>query len=256
MQRSVIDPKQAKRGFWRECGSLPSPLAEAWKSAKFFAAAFPLLFAAFTSPAPAASFDCGKAGTAVEKAICTDVEVSSLDEYLGRYYVVALEAAGAGAACLKSDQRSWVKTIRNPCGADAACLSTAYLQRLAALDGFQPGASALKNIALPEAPVMVAALPPEADTVAGKARTPMEMRGQLVWEHDDINNMGFAVKPAKGRLRAFVHDMSINADGPHDIIRTLIERESATQFLVRGIATDDGGFDDGQCRMVYRLPSP
>ena len=181
-------------------------------------------------------------------------KLSSLDEYLGRYYAVALEAAGAGAACLKSDQRSWVKTIRNPCGADAACLSTAYLQRLAALDGFQPGASALKNIALPEAPVMVAALPPEADTVAGKARTPMEMRGQLVWEHDDINNMGFAVKPAKGRLRAFVHDMSINADGPHDIIRTLIERESAAQFLVRGMATDDGGFDDGQCRMVYRLP--
>ena len=74
MQRSVIDPKQAKRGFWRECGSLPSPLAEAWKSGKLFAAAFPLLFAAFTSPAPAASFDCGKAGTAVEKAICADVE--------------------------------------------------------------------------------------------------------------------------------------------------------------------------------------
>ncbi len=229
---------------------------EAWKSGKLIAAALPLLFAAFTSPAPAASFDCGKAGTAVEKTICGDAALSSLDEHLGRYYAVALEAAGAGAACLKSDQRSWVKTIRNACGADAQCLSAAYLQRLAALDGFQPGASALKNIALPEAPVMVAALPPEADTVAGKARTPVEMRGQLVWEHDDINNMGFAVKPAKGRLRAFVYDMSINADGPHDIIRTLIESESAAQFLVRGMATDDGGFDDGQCRMVYRLPAP
>ena len=72
---------------------------------------------------------------------------------------------------------------------------------------------------------MVAALPPEADTVAGKANTPMEMRGQLVWEHDDINNMGFAVKPAKGQARAFVYDMSIGG-GAHDIIRTLIERES------------------------------
>ena len=213
------------------------------------------LLAAFNSPALGASFDCAKAGTAVEKTICGNAVLSGLDEHLGRYYVVALEAAGAGAACLKSDQRSWVKTIRNPCGADAQCLSAAYLQRLAALDGFQPGASALKNIALPAAPVLVAALPPEADTVAGKAKTPLEMRGQLVWEHDDINNMGFAVKPAKGPARAFVYDMSIGG-GAHDIIRTLIERESATQFLVRGMATDEGGFDDGQCRMVYRLPTP
>ena len=83
--------------------------------------------------------------------------------------------------------------------------------------------------------------------MAGKAKTPLEMRGQLVWEHDDINNMGFAVKPAKGQARAFVYDMSIGG-GVHDIIRTLIERESATQFLVRGMTTDEGGFDDGQCR--------
>ena len=213
------------------------------------------LLAAFNSPAPGASFDCAKAGTAVEKTICGDAELSSLDEHLSRYYAVALEQAGAGAACLKGDQRSWVKTIRNPCGADAQCLTAAYLQRLAALDGFQPGASALKNIELPPAPVLVATLPPEADTVAGKANTPLEMRGQLVWELDDINNMGFAVKPAKGQARAFVYDMSIGG-GAHDVIRTLIETESGTQFLVRGIATAEGGFDDGQCRMVYRLPSP
>jgi uncharacterized protein len=214
-----------------------------------------VLLAAFNSPALGASFDCTKAGTAVEKTICGDAELSSLDEHLGRYYVVALEAVGAGAACLKSDQRRWVKTIRNSCGADAQCLSAAYLQRLAALDGFQPGASALKSMELPAAPVLVAALPPEADTVAGKAKTPMEMRGQLVWEHDDINNMGFAVKPANEQARAFVYDMSIGG-GIHNIIRTLIERESAAQFLVRGMATAEGGFDDGQCRMVYRLPTP
>jgi hypothetical protein len=64
------------------------------------------LLAAFNSPALGASFDCAKAGTAVEKTICGDAELSSLDEHLGRYYVVALEQAGAGGACLKSDQRS------------------------------------------------------------------------------------------------------------------------------------------------------
>jgi uncharacterized protein len=214
-----------------------------------------VFLAAFNSSSLGASFDCAKAGTTVEKAICGDAELSSLDEYLGRYYAVALKQAGAGAACLKSDQRSWVKTIRNPCGAEAECLSAAYLQLLAALDGFQPGASALKNIALPAAPVIVAVLPPEADTTAGKANAPLEMRGQLVWEHDDINNMGFAVKPASGQARAFVYDMSIGG-GAHDIIRTLIETESGVQFLVRGMATDGGGFDDGQCRIVYRLPAP
>lgn len=236
----------------QERNGISSPRVLTLRNAAFAACAF---LAAFNSPTLGASFDCSRAGTAVEKAICGNAELSSLDEHLGRYYAVALEAAGVGAACLKSDQRSWVKTIRNPCGADAQCLSAAYLQRLAALDGFQPGASALKNIALPEVPVLVAAIPPEADTVPGNANTPMEMRGQLVWEHDDINNMGFAVKPATGQARAFVYDMSIGGGG-HDIIRTLIERESGTQFLVRGTATDEAGFDDGQCRMVYRLPAP
>ena len=112
--------------MWR--GKVPNGLSRlrvlTLRKAAFAASA---LLAAFNSPAPGVSFDCAKAGTAVEKTICGDAELSSLDEHLGRYYVVALEAAGAGAACLKSDQRSWVKTIRNPCGADAECLSAAYL---------------------------------------------------------------------------------------------------------------------------------
>ena len=208
---------------------------------------------ALSTAAGAAGFDCGKAASAVEKTVCANPALSDLDEYLGRYYAVALEALGDGASCLKADQRNWLKTVRNPCGGDGACLSAAYLSRLATLDGLQPGASALKNVELPRGPVLVAAIPPETEALAPAGTKPMELRGQLVHEEQDVNNMGFAVKPAKGATLAFVYDMSIGNSPSHDIVRGLIENGQPEQFLVRGLATSEGGFSDGACRFVYRL---
>ena len=87
------------------------------------------------SAAKAASFDCAKARTHVDKAICGDAKLSDLDEYLGRYYEAARIALSDGADCLRDDQRRWIRVARNPCGANVACLTKAYLERLATLDG-------------------------------------------------------------------------------------------------------------------------
>jgi uncharacterized protein len=207
----------------------------------------------FSTAAGAAGFDCAKAQSAVEKAVCADPAVSDLEEYLGRYYSVALEELGGGASCLKADQRIWLKTVRNPCGGETACLSAAYLARLATLDGLQPGASALKNVNLPASPVLLTAIPPETDAAAPTGTETIELRGQLVHEAQDMNNMGFAVRSATGAARAFVYDMSIGNSPSHDIVRRLIEGGPETRFMVRGIATSDGGFSDGACRFVYRV---
>ena len=212
-----------------------------------------VLSLAFSTAAGAAGFDCAKAASAVEKAVCADSALSDLDEYLGRYYSAALEALGDGASCLKADQRIWLKTVRNPCGGETACLSAAYLARLATLDALQPGASALKNVNLPASPVLLAAIPPEADAAAPTGTKVMELRGQLVHEQEDTNNMGFAVKPANGATLAFVYDMSIGNSPSHDIVRGLIEGGREARFMVRGIATGEGGFSDGACRFVYRV---
>ena len=84
--------------------------------------------------ASAASFDCKKAATRVEKAICADAQLSELDEHLGRFYFAARERLAENASCVAAEQREWIRR-RNAC-ADAACLRQAYLERLAGLAGW------------------------------------------------------------------------------------------------------------------------
>lgn len=96
------------------------------------------LFAAGVA-APAASFDCGKASTDVEKLICADSQVSALDGELAQAYQNAL-AGSASPAALKAAQKSWLAKVRNPCK-DSACLIRAYQQRIKALGNAKPSAS-------------------------------------------------------------------------------------------------------------------
>ncbi len=86
---------------------------------------------ATAAAAPAASFDCAKAGSAVEKMICADADLATLDATLGAQFKQALAAAGNGDA-LKARQRGWLTRVRNAC-ATPACLATAYRQRIAEL---------------------------------------------------------------------------------------------------------------------------
>ena len=71
----------------------------------------------------AASFDCAKASTFVEKAICTDKQLSSLDDQLAGLYKAA-RAANVNAATVEADQKVWLSS-RDQC-IDAACLKKAY----------------------------------------------------------------------------------------------------------------------------------
>ena len=85
-----------------------------------------LLLAANTSCA--ASFDCSKAGTKVEKMICADPELSKLDGELGKAYSAALKK-NSDPSTLKQQQRDWLKE-RDKCDS-ADCLRTVYQQRIA-----------------------------------------------------------------------------------------------------------------------------
>jgi uncharacterized protein len=77
-----------------------------------------------------ASFDCAKASTFVEKAICTDSKLSRQDEVLGENYKYMLASnIGDGARKdLKSSQRTWIGG-RNKC-TDTECISNAYRKRI------------------------------------------------------------------------------------------------------------------------------
>ncbi|MDP5219341.1 lysozyme inhibitor LprI family protein [Ruegeria sp. 2205SS24-7] len=83
-----------------------------------------------TSPANAQSFDCAKASTQTETAICTNSDLGTLDDEMARSYKAILPGLQTKAfETLRDDQRLWIKH-RNRCGGDTECIASAYLDRL------------------------------------------------------------------------------------------------------------------------------
>lgn len=89
------------------------------------------LFVLLALPVHAASFDCAKAGTKVEKMICADAELSRLDEELSAAYKTALQDEKR-ADSIRQAQKQWMKE-RNKCQ-DAVCLESSYLNRIKDLE--------------------------------------------------------------------------------------------------------------------------
>lgn len=96
------------------------------------ALALALLFSAVPA-AFAASFDCGRAGGAIEKQICADPQLSALDGRLAVAYSTALKATDDyGKKALAKEQRNWIRYTRDICE-DASCLQQAYTDRITVL---------------------------------------------------------------------------------------------------------------------------
>lgn len=92
-------------------------------------------------PSFAASFDCAKAGTLVEKTICAQPALSKQDDTIAQTYKQLLSSVGAPwDEKIKQSQREWLKT-RNDDASTAApgkemteALQTAFTNRLQALN--------------------------------------------------------------------------------------------------------------------------
>lgn len=84
-----------------------------------------LVFATLTH---AASFDCSKAATNVEKIVCGDTALSQLDDDLNVAYKAALQKNEKQAVAIRQSQKQWIKT-RNDCQ-DSTCLTQSYQQRI------------------------------------------------------------------------------------------------------------------------------
>ncbi|WP_065089071.1 lysozyme inhibitor LprI family protein [Acidihalobacter prosperus] len=98
------------------------------------------------SAAHAASFDCAKARTQVEKLICADPFISKLDGQLGKVYDKDIAKANPEQKQrLVSDERYWLKNMRDRCTTQA-CLKQAYRQRLAELKAFDGVQSSKRKI--------------------------------------------------------------------------------------------------------------
>jgi uncharacterized protein len=94
-----------------------------------------LILTAAGEPGWAASFDCAKAETADEKAICADRQLNDADVEMAVLYTQLKPLLGMGARSdMDDEQVAWLKR-RAACGDDRACLSKAYQDRLRQLRG-------------------------------------------------------------------------------------------------------------------------
>jgi uncharacterized protein len=87
-------------------------------------------------PVQAASFDCAKASTKVEKLICDIPAISKLDDELGKVYQDDISKANEEQKQrLVAEQKHWLKYTRNVCTKEP-CFKHAYWSRLAELKTF------------------------------------------------------------------------------------------------------------------------
>lgn len=110
-----------------------------------------MMFMAFN--ANAVSFDCNKASTPIEKAICSDPLLGKLDDALTQNYKRMLAAnIGDGAKSdLRATQKAWM-AARNKC-TNNSCIAEAYRQRVDAIcdypviSGAHPGCTSSEEAA-------------------------------------------------------------------------------------------------------------
>lgn len=115
-------------------------------------AAVTMLSASETS---AAEIDCGKAAAGIERLICKDPELRSLDSQLAAAFAGAMDRSNHPAE-VRQAQLAWLKT-RDTCASDAVCMGSLYRERIVTL-------SALSD----EPPVCSGSTTPEVDSCAAE----------------------------------------------------------------------------------------
>ncbi|MCF3935063.1 hypothetical protein L1787_16815 [Acuticoccus sp. M5D2P5] len=92
-----------------------------------------LALLALAGPAAAQSFDCAKAAAADEHAVCQSGALSALDDEMAALYDDIESHALMGVSGETRDSQEAFLEHRAACGADDACLTKLYRDRIAEL---------------------------------------------------------------------------------------------------------------------------
>lgn len=178
---------------------------------------------AVTQPGRAASFNCGKAASKVEKLICADAELSKLDEKLAEVYSKASKEEHDEEK-LQRQQQMWLQE-RNRC-TDIPCLRDRYQQRIAKLNEIEGYALVMsKDTKLCNA---MLALYNEDMKAYKRIRYDQHEMFTNIWEPVDVDE---ANHPTYGCLQYWRGIFDINNDGKNE----LVIKQSA---CLSGILTD------------------
>ena len=182
-------------------------------------------------------------------------DIATLEEHLGRYLAGARASAPAADACIRANHQAWVRSVREKCK-DADCRRAAYLDRLAELDGLQPGATAVKNLELPRRPTLVLVIPPAADKVAAPSNPRAVARqatGAIV--DDAASAEGFVLRTDTGERLVLVQLMFLESASAARLEALARDRDAA--FTASGhviAASGDGAraFEPSRCIFIHR----
>jgi uncharacterized protein len=198
-----------------------------------------LVLFAFSCATHAASFDCKKAQSKMEKAICENPKISKLDEELAESYQAAKGKLSADAQkVFVAGQRSWVKFLAASCFTDsdakpaskedaAQCLETEYKARVTGLKSTGSVVGGFKTYAYFEGDFKAY---PKDEQVAF-------IRRNLVLiddTSDNANAINAAIKPAekatidKDATGAFTSDASNSLTSLNADLIMLSQSESAS----------------------------
>ena len=81
------------------------------------------------SAAVSPSFDCSKTQSLIDKKICSNENLSYLDNQMASLYKSAI-AHTSDTDQIKKAQKNWLKNYRNKCSDNDACLEKEYLNRI------------------------------------------------------------------------------------------------------------------------------
>jgi uncharacterized protein len=140
------------------------------------------LLAALFAPAAAhaASFDCTRAASAIEKRICADPQLSRDDESVATAYRLALAAAPLPFA-VRDDQRRWIGDVRDK-AATTADLRTALVDRATQLTA-QAAADAAAAHPVPLTSITTRCTAPRPDSGTCKVEASGRLGGTpLAWQ--------------------------------------------------------------------------
>ncbi|HSI16994.1 MAG TPA: hypothetical protein VK980_04435 [Sphingomonas sp.] len=141
-----------------------------------------IAFAALSVPAAAqaASFDCARAASTVEKRICADPQLSRDDERVAEAYRLALAAAPLPFA-VRDDQRRWIADVRDKATTNAD-LRTALVDRATRLTS-QAAADRGAARPVPLASIATRCTAPSPDSGTCRVETSGRLAGtSLAWQ--------------------------------------------------------------------------
>ncbi len=87
-----------------------------------------------SSSAQAASFDCGKASTRTEKAICANRSLSEMDVKMATQFEIYNHLVVMGSRGAMQDRQLIWLAERNLCNSNRRCLALSYRQRIGEIE--------------------------------------------------------------------------------------------------------------------------